>query len=58
MDVYFIGYADADQEHFDFEAKKLQSYVKEKSFLISERGALADKINLIVLKSLIIFWLV
>ncbi|KAK1267788.1 hypothetical protein QJS04_geneDACA006219 [Acorus gramineus] len=42
-----------DQEHFDFEAKKLQSYVKEKSFLISERGALADKINPSVLKSLV-----
>ncbi|KAK1320769.1 hypothetical protein QJS10_CPA03g01491 [Acorus calamus] len=45
-----------DQEHFDFEAKKLQSYVKEKSFLISERGALADKINPSVLKSLMQKW--
>ncbi|GMH31263.1 hypothetical protein Nepgr_033106 [Nepenthes gracilis] len=34
-----------DQERLDFESKKLQSYVKEKSFLISESGALADKIS-------------
>ncbi|THU55216.1 hypothetical protein C4D60_Mb11t04240 [Musa balbisiana] len=28
-----------------YDSKKLQSYVKEKSFLISERGALADGIS-------------
>ncbi|KAG8664002.1 uncharacterized protein LOC110616571 isoform X2 [Manihot esculenta] len=42
-----------DQERLDYEAKKLQSYVKEKSFIISEKGALADKISPGVLRSLI-----
>ncbi|KAF2315404.1 hypothetical protein GH714_039125 [Hevea brasiliensis] len=44
---------DADQERLDYEAKKLQSYVKEKSFFISEKGALADKICPGVLRSLV-----
>ncbi|PNX95434.1 hypothetical protein L195_g018626, partial [Trifolium pratense] len=35
----------ADQAELDFEAKKLQSTVKEKSYLISETGALADLIS-------------
>jgi hypothetical protein len=43
----------ADQAQLDFEAKKLQSTVKEKSFLISETGALADLISPGVLKSLV-----
>ncbi|OAY62486.1 hypothetical protein MANES_01G270800v8 [Manihot esculenta] len=43
----------ANQERLDYEAKKLQSYVKEKSFIISEKGALADKISPGVLRSLI-----
>lgn len=43
----------ADQTRLDFEAKKLQSYVKEKSFIISEKGALADKISPGVLRSLV-----
>ena len=42
-----------DQAQLDFEAKKLQSIVKEKSYLISETGALADKISPGVLKSLV-----
>ncbi|KAF5741021.1 hypothetical protein HS088_TW10G00016 [Tripterygium wilfordii] len=42
-----------DQERVDFEAKKLQSFVKEKSFLISEKGALSDKIGPGVLRSLV-----
>ncbi|PNX61998.1 hypothetical protein L195_g052747, partial [Trifolium pratense] len=33
------------QAELDFEAKKLQSTVKEKSYLISETGALADLIS-------------
>uniref|UniRef100_A0A453AIM3 Uncharacterized protein n=1 Tax=Aegilops tauschii subsp. strangulata TaxID=200361 RepID=A0A453AIM3_AEGTS len=36
---------DKDQEHLDYDTKKLQSFVKEKSFAISEKGALADKIS-------------
>lgn len=42
-----------DQTRLDFEAKKLQSSVKEKSFFISEKGALADKISPGVLRSLV-----
>jgi hypothetical protein len=42
-----------DQAQLDFEAKKLQSLVKEKTFLISETGALADMISPGVLKSLV-----
>lgn len=42
-----------DQERVDYETKKLQSYVKEKSFIISEKGALADTINPGVLRSLV-----
>ncbi|PON60860.1 p53 and DNA damage-regulated protein [Parasponia andersonii] len=45
---------ETDQERLDFEAKKLQSDVKDKSLLISERGALADKISPEVLKSLVV----
>ncbi|XP_057487153.1 uncharacterized protein LOC130773216 isoform X3 [Actinidia eriantha] len=42
-----------DQAQLDLDAKKLQSYVKEKSFLISETGVLADKISPGVLRSLV-----
>lgn len=42
-----------DQERLDYTAKKLHSYVKEKSLSISERGALADKIDPGVLRSLV-----
>ncbi|KAL3516924.1 hypothetical protein ACH5RR_023826 [Cinchona calisaya] len=42
-----------DQAGLDFEAKKLQSYIKEKSFWISEKGVLADKISPGVLRSLV-----
>ncbi|XP_039115523.1 uncharacterized protein LOC120251051 isoform X2 [Dioscorea cayenensis subsp. rotundata] len=42
-----------DQERLDYETKKLQSYVKEKSFSISEKGALADRISPGVVKSLV-----
>ncbi|KAG5054934.1 hypothetical protein JHK85_007444 [Glycine max] len=41
------------QTQLDFEAKRLQSVVKEKSYLISEAGVLADKISPGVLKSLV-----
>ncbi|KAF2306977.1 hypothetical protein GH714_022984 [Hevea brasiliensis] len=44
---------EADQARLDYEANKLQSYVKEKSFFISEKGALADKISPGVLISLV-----
>ncbi|KAJ8768143.1 hypothetical protein K2173_021083 [Erythroxylum novogranatense] len=44
---------ETDQERLDYEAKKLQSYVKEKSFLISEKGALADKISPGLLRALV-----
>ncbi|KAI5647420.1 hypothetical protein M9H77_33425 [Catharanthus roseus] len=42
-----------EQTLLDFEAKKLQSYVKEKSLWISEKGVLADKISPGVLRSLV-----
>ncbi|WOL10198.1 hypothetical protein Cni_G18952 [Canna indica] len=42
-----------DQERLDYETKKLQSYVKEKSLLISERGALADRISPGIVKSMV-----
>ncbi|KAL6981261.1 hypothetical protein U1Q18_022892 [Sarracenia purpurea var. burkii] len=41
-----------DQAQLDLDSKKLQSYVKEKSFLISEKGVLADKISPGVVRSL------
>ncbi|XP_031269626.1 uncharacterized protein LOC116128094 isoform X1 [Pistacia vera] len=44
---------ETDQTQLDYDAKKLQSYVKEKSFHISEKGALADKISPGVLRSLV-----
>lgn len=42
-----------DQERLDYDAKKLQSYLKEKSFLISEKGVLADKISPGIIRSLV-----
>lgn len=42
-----------EQTLLDFQAKTLQSYVKEKSFWISEKGVLADKITPGVLRSLV-----
>ncbi|CAM8962467.1 unnamed protein product [Rhodiola kirilowii] len=42
-----------DQSCLDYEANKLQSYVKEKAFLISEKGVLVDKFGPAVLKSLV-----
>ncbi|XP_075487730.1 uncharacterized protein LOC142526936 isoform X1 [Primulina tabacum] len=44
---------ETDQARLDYESKKLQSYVKEKSFLISEKGVLSDKISPGVLRSLV-----
>ncbi|WCJ17684.1 hypothetical protein M5689_000083 [Euphorbia peplus] len=44
---------ETDQERLEYEAKKLQSFVKEKSFIISERGVLADKVSPSVLRSLV-----
>uniref|UniRef100_A0ACD5UR87 Uncharacterized protein n=1 Tax=Avena sativa TaxID=4498 RepID=A0ACD5UR87_AVESA len=44
---------DKDQECLDYDTKKLQSFVKEKSFVISEKGALADKISPGVVKSIV-----
>lgn len=42
-----------DQGRLDYDANKLQSFVKEKSFMISEKGALADKISPGVVRSLV-----
>ncbi|XP_059435425.1 uncharacterized protein LOC132168456 [Corylus avellana] len=44
---------ETDQARLDFDAKQLQSQMKEKALLISEKGALADKISPGVLKSLL-----
>jgi hypothetical protein len=43
----------ADHARLDFDAKQLLSQMKEKALLISEKGALADKISPGVLKSLL-----
>ncbi|XP_047975984.1 uncharacterized protein LOC125218373 [Salvia hispanica] len=42
-----------DQARLDFDSKKLQSFVKEQSLILSEKGALSDKIGPGVLKSLV-----
>jgi hypothetical protein len=42
-----------DQEMLDYEMKKLQSYVKEKTFIISEKGALADKVSPGIVRSMV-----
>lgn len=42
-----------DQVQLDLDSKKLQSYVKDKSITISESGALSDKINTGVMRSLV-----
>ncbi|KAA8520468.1 hypothetical protein F0562_014724 [Nyssa sinensis] len=42
-----------EQTQLDYEGNKLQSYVKEKTFWISERGVLADKISPGVLRSMV-----
>uniref|UniRef100_A0A0D9WQY1 Uncharacterized protein n=1 Tax=Leersia perrieri TaxID=77586 RepID=A0A0D9WQY1_9ORYZ len=44
---------DIDQERLDYDSKKLQSFVNEKSFVISEKGALADRISPGIVKSLV-----
>ncbi|KAI4968323.1 hypothetical protein ZWY2020_057978 [Hordeum vulgare] len=44
---------DKDQERLDYNTKKLQSFVKEKSFAISEKGALADKISPGIVRSFV-----
>ncbi|KAJ3689013.1 hypothetical protein LUZ61_018177 [Rhynchospora tenuis] len=44
---------DKDQERLDYEMKKLQSYVKEKSFIISEKGALADRVSPGIVRSMV-----
>ncbi|KAL9348553.1 hypothetical protein Peur_059919 [Populus x canadensis] len=40
-----------NQEQLEYEAKNLQSFVKEKSLLISEKGVLADSISQRMLRS-------
>lgn len=42
-----------DQDQLDYESIKLQSYVKEKSLWISEKGVLADRISPGLMKSLV-----
>ncbi|KAI7734556.1 hypothetical protein M8C21_025084 [Ambrosia artemisiifolia] len=44
---------ETDQTRLDYDVKKLQSYVKEKTLFISEQGVLADKVGPGVLKSLV-----
>lgn len=43
----------ADQERLDFDTKKLQSFVKEKSLVIAEKGALAGRYGTDTVKSLV-----
>ncbi|CAL5082992.1 unnamed protein product [Urochloa decumbens] len=42
-----------DQERLDFDTKKLQSFVKEKSLVIAEKGALAGRFGADTVKSLV-----
>lgn len=42
-----------DQERLDFDTKKLQSFVKEKSLVIAEKGALAGRFGVDTVKSLV-----
>ncbi|CAN6331640.1 unnamed protein product [Urochloa humidicola] len=42
-----------DQERLDVDTKKLQSFVKEKSLVIAEKGALAGRFGADTLKSLV-----
>lgn len=51
--IYLSVQYNAEQTLLDFQAKTLQSYVKEKSFWISEEGVLADRITPGVLRSLV-----
>ncbi|KAK6918619.1 hypothetical protein RJ641_017041 [Dillenia turbinata] len=51
--LYFFTLDTVDQEKLDYESKKLQSYVKEKSILLSDKGVLADKISPDVVRSLV-----
>jgi len=51
--IEFVIGSVADQERLDFEAKKLQSIVKEQSLIISKKGALSDKISPGILRSLV-----
>ncbi|KZV49040.1 hypothetical protein F511_10991 [Dorcoceras hygrometricum] len=44
---------ETDQARLNYESKKLQSCVKEKSFFISEKGVLSDKISPGVMRSLL-----
>ncbi|KAL6289934.1 hypothetical protein ACE6H2_007444 [Prunus campanulata] len=44
---------ESEQEQLDFDSRRLQSIVKEKSLLISEKGVLADKVSPGVMKSLV-----
>ncbi|CAO2829317.1 unnamed protein product [Amaranthus hypochondriacus] len=44
---------DEDQERLDADSKKLHNFIKEKSLIISEKGALADKISPGILRSLV-----
>ncbi|CAN6711380.1 unnamed protein product [Malus baccata var. baccata] len=49
----FLLLRDAEQEQLDLDSRRLQGIVKEKSLVISDKGALADKICPGVLKSLV-----
>ncbi|KAM2728899.1 hypothetical protein EV1_000346 [Malus domestica] len=44
---------ETEQEQLDLDSRRLQGIVKEKSLVISDKGALADKICPGVLKSLV-----
>ncbi|KAK4379444.1 hypothetical protein RND71_001306 [Anisodus tanguticus] len=51
--IPFLFRRDSDQTLLDYEAKKLQSLVKEKSLWISEQGVLADRISPGVVRSMV-----
>lgn len=43
----------ADQEQLDYDVKKLQSFVKEKTLSLSDKGALSDRISPQLLRAMV-----
>ncbi|KAL0673879.1 hypothetical protein Bca4012_001860 [Brassica carinata] len=52
-DIFAASFDGVDEKRMEFESKKLQSLLKEKTLLLSELGALADSVPPSVIRSLI-----
>jgi len=50
--IFLLSY-DAYQEELDLNVKKLQSYVKDKTLSLSEKGGLSDTISPQVLRAMV-----